>query len=195
MKKRKFSLTIILGGCLVLLSLFLLIVLQIRAHTGNRQSQRIASKMEELLPERTAGVPGTYSFTTMPVLEIEGTDYSAMLEIPAFGCTLPVADKWDSSKLSRSPARFWGSAYDGTLVIGGSDDPQQFGFCDKIGHGTQVILTDMTGSRFTYTVSRIDRSRHAETYWLATADDDLTLFCHGISSTEYIAVRCTFAYN
>lgn len=195
MKKRKFPLLLVLGICLILFSISMVLVFQIRMHLGVQHSQMILSRMEQILPERTTGVPGSYLTSAMPVLEIEDADYVAMLEVPSFDVALPVADRWDSNDLSRSPCRFFGSAYDNTLIIGGADALQQFGFCDKIEHGAQIIITDMTGAQFTYTVSRVDRAKHAETQWLMNSDYALTLFCHDIYSIEYVAVRCVFAYD
>jgi len=195
MKKQKFPLFLVLGICLILVSISMVLVFQIRMHLGVQHSQMILSSMEQILPERTTGVPGSYLTSAMPVLEIEDEDYVAMLEVPSFDVALPVADRWDSNNLSRSPCRFFGSAYDKTLIIGGADALRQFGFCDKIEHGAQIIITDMTGAQFTYTVSRVDRAKHAETQWLMDSDYDLTLFCHDIYSIEYVAVRCVFAYN
>ena len=113
-----------------------------------------------------------------------------MLEVPAFGLALPVADQWDSKNLHFPPGRFSGSAYDNTLVIGGADSQGQFSFCDKIDNGAVITVTDMTGVRFTYTVFRVDRAKHAESQWLVADDYDLTLFCRDAYSMEYIAVRC-----
>jgi sortase A len=192
MKKRKIPLLPVLGICLILASVLLVLIFQTRMHRGAQHSQKILSRMEQLLPERTPGVPGIYPASGMPVLELENVDYVAMLEVPAFGVALPVTDHWDSSELSHSPSRFFGSAYDNTLIIGGADDPRQFGFCDKIELGAQITVTDMTGAQFTYTVSGADRAKHAEPQWLMDAECDLTLFCRDIYSMEYIAVRCVF---
>ena len=190
MKKRKFPLLLVLGAGLILISLSMLIAYQIDRIQGEQYCQRIASKIDSLLPEKTVGIPGTYPKSCMPVLEVESADYAALLEIPAYGLSLPVADKWDSNNLSQSPARFFGSAYDNTLIIGGIDSPQQFGFCKEIELGAYVTITDMTGHQFTYTVSKVERSDHAETSWLTDHESALTLFCHDIYAMEYIAVRC-----
>ncbi len=192
MKKRKFPLFPVLGICLILAGILMVTVFQIRMHAGAQNSQKILSSLEEILPEQTAASSGIKLASAMPVLEIDNTDYVAVLEVPAFGIALPVADKWDSNKLSSSPARFFGSAYDNSLIIGGADDPRQFGFCDKIEHGARISVTDMTGAQFAYTVSGIDRAKHADAQWLMDADCDMTLFCHDIYSMEYIAVRCVF---
>ena len=190
MKKRNVPFFIILGVCLIIISLSIMIAFQIRMHIGAQQVQNTVSKMNEILPERIDGIPGMYPDSGMPVLEMDRVDYVAMLDIPSFGLTLPVVDKWNKNKLFLSPARFFGSVYSNTLIIGGVDYPQQFGFCDKIEHGALVKVTDMTGAQFTYTVSKVNRSKHAETQWLMDTDSALTLFCYDIYSMEYIAVRC-----
>ena len=195
MKKHKFPLLVVLGICLILISVSLLLFFQTCLHLGAQHSRRIILQMNEILPEKTQGVPGVYPSSAMPVLEIDGVDYVAIVEVPSFGITLPVADQWDSDKLYRSPARFFGSTYDSTLIIGGADYPLQFGFCDEIEHDAVLNITDMTGAQFSYIVSRIDRSKHAQPQWLQNEEYDLTLFCRSAYSMEYIAVRCILAYN
>lgn len=131
----------------------------------------------------------------MPVLGINDVDYVALIEIPSLHLSLPVADAWNSQKLYNSPVRFYGSCYDHSLVIGGADNSHHFSFCDKIDIGTVITVTDMTGTQFFYTVSRVDRSKKAESNWLIRRDYDLTLFCRDALSMEYIAVRCSFVYS
>ena len=194
MNRRK-PFLLILGTCLIVFSLCCVIVVQLQQYNGTKNCQEVVMEMNKLLPDRTSGVPGAYSDSVMPVLEINGADYVALLEIPSQGVVLPVADQWNSMGLSNSPARFSGSAYDKSLVIGGVDHPRQFGFCDEIEHDAVLNITDMTGAQFSYIVSRIDRSKHAQTQWLQNEEYDLTLFCRSAYSMEYIAVRCILAYN
>ena len=118
-----------------------------------------------------------------------------MLELPAIGLTLPVADAWDSGDLYAGPRRFFGSAYDRSLVIGGADQEGQFAFCSKVDIGAMLTVTDMTGAQFHYTVTRVDRAEHAETAWLTQPGHDLTLFCRAAYSMEYIAVRCKLTFG
>ena len=181
MKKRLIPL---LGICLILLSLALLASFQLRRKTDAAHTGKIAEKMEILLPERTPA--GIRSGEDMPVLEIDGRDYVALVEVPAFGLALPVADQWDSRTLSR----FSGSAYGNTLVIGGPDHPKQLGFCAQIDPGAPITVTDMTGGQLAYTVIRVDRSKNADAEWLQDTAFDLTVFCRDTLSSDYIAVRC-----
>lgn len=188
---KKLSLPFLAGLVLIVGSLCFLLVFRLQTAAGARACRTAAAQMQEMLSERTAGVPGMYPDAAMPVLEISGTDYCALLEIPAFGIALPVADRWDGKDLHTAPRRFCGSAYDHTLVVGGSDAPQQFAFCGQIDIGALVTLTDMTGVQFSYTVSRVDRADSAQTAWLQ--DGDLVLFCREAYGFGYIAVRCVFS--
>lgn len=188
--KRKLSAPLLLGLVLVVAALSIGAFFGIRMALGNRKCQTAVTKLETLLPQRTRGVPGTYTQTDMPVLEIDGTDYVALLQVPDFNVKLPVSDAWDQKNLYATPSRFSGSAYDGTLVIGGGNDLQKFSFCNQIDIGATVIITDMTGAEFTYSVATVDRAKHAESQWLSQDGYDLTLFCQDVMSLEYIAVRC-----
>lgn len=195
MKKGKFPIALVLGISLVVIGFALFVGLRIRIYIGANESQKAVARMNELLFERIEGVPGTYPNPNMPVLEIDNVDYAALLEIPSLNLSLPVADAWNSQKLDHSPARFYGSCYDHSLVIGGADNSHQFSFCDKIDNGTVIIVTDMTGTQFSYTVSRVDRTKSAKSDWLISRDYDLTLFCRDTLSMEYVAVRCSFMYS
>ena len=195
MRKRKIPILLVLGIILVVISFSVIVGLQIRTHIGANESRRVVTRMSELLPERTVGVPEISSNPNMPILEINDIDYAALIEIPSLNLSLPVADVWNSQKLYNSPARFYGSCYDHSLVIGGADNSYQFSFCDKIDNGTVIIVTDMTGTQFSYIVSRVDRSKSAESNWLISRDYDLTLFCRDALSMEYVAVRCSFIYG
>ena len=192
MRKHKFPIVLTLGIVLVVVSLLMIVAFQVRNHIGAKKTQTTLAQMEQLLPERSKGTPGEYPNANMPVLQIGGMDYVALLEIPAFGISLPVADEWDTDKLFYSPARFSGSAYDHSLVIGGTDASHQFAFCDKIENGTRITITDMTGSQFTYEVTSVDRAKNAESVWLQDPEYHLTLYCRDTYSMEYIAVRCNF---
>ena len=57
MKKGKFPIVLVLGICLVVISFALIVGLQIRTHLGANESQKVVTRMNELLPERIEGVP------------------------------------------------------------------------------------------------------------------------------------------
>ena len=190
MKRKLTSLLLALGAMLILCSGVLLATYQIRMHRAAQRNEAATAQMLTLFAARIPAGGEDFFDTNMPVLEIDGTDYVGLLEIPALGAAIPVTDQWSSGFLSASTGRFCGSAYDNTLVIGGPDHSGQFDFCDKIELGTVVSVTDMAGTQFSYTVACVDRSSRAGHDWLADGKHDLTLFCRGAFSFEYIAVRC-----
>lgn len=178
-----------LGLALIILSLALLIGSEVTAKLNHRKTEKVAVQLETMFSTVRQGDPADYSDPAMPVLELEGRDYVALLQVPAFDISLPVADVW-SSNLSAGPCRFWGSAYDSTLVIGGSHREEQLDFCGRLDIGDKITVTDMAGTRFTYETVRIERSPHADSRRLLTGEWDLTLFARDGGSTDYILVRC-----
>ena len=185
MNKRKFLPLWVLGSLLILAALCLALVFSLRLARVNRESRQLLTRLDALLPEGGTALPQG----AMPVLELEDRDYVAVLELPSQGLRLPVQNSWQGKVLPHLPGRFSGSAYDRDLVLGGFDHRTQFGFCGKVDLGEKVILTDMTGARFSYTVTGVDRSAAADGAWLR-GQADLTLFCRDLSSNQYIAVRC-----
>lgn len=184
--RRSGNLFLILGCLLLAAAAALLLVQQGQARRTVRENSAVVQTMQTMLADRWQGSVDPEHTGNMPALELEGTDYVALLEIPDYNLQLPVAAAWDPAQVSR----YDGTAYNGTLVIGGADHPGQFGCFDKIGIGTQIILTDMTGCTFTYTVQWVDRLKNAETADLTGGDGDLTLFVRDSQLLEYIILRC-----
>ena len=104
--------------------------------------------------------------------------------------TLPVAGSWDAGKVNSYPCRFWGTVYDGSLIVGGADQPGQFAGFDRIFDGSAVTVTDMTGAEFSYVVDRVERSKSAQAEVLMAGEADLTLFARDAYSLEYVILRC-----
>ena len=177
------------AGCLLILgSLGLLIVFQVRAHRAREANAEIVRTMEAILPAPREGAADTYRNMEMPVLEIGGEDFVALLEVPAFGLALPVGADWGAEQAH--PCRFWGSVYDGSFIVGGYDQAGQFDFFDRILDGAAVTVTDMTGAVFSYVVERVERSDSAEAEVLMDSGAELTLFVRHAHLLEYITLRC-----
>jgi len=188
--RRSAKVVFALGCVLILCSLALLAVSQLRVKRGQEIAAKVVETMETILPERREGLSDTYRNMEMPALEIDGEDYVALLEIPAFGVRLPVSGSWEKAKVTSCPCRFWGTVYDGSLIVGGYDQPGQFDCFDRIQDGTAVTVTDMTGAEFSYAVERIERSDSAEAEKLMDSAADLTLFVRDAYLLEYIILRC-----
>ena len=186
--KRKVIL--ILGCLLVLTGLALALVSQFLGTQNATKARETAMQLLARMPKTTQGLPHTRQNTVMPVLELKGVDHAAVLEAPQYDVVLPVANGWDRNMLRRQPCRYYGSAYDNTLVIGGSDGKGQLDFVTRIDVGTQVLITDMTGAQFTYRVQVVERSSQANADTLCT-EEGLTLFARNSYGLEYVIVRCT----
>ena len=191
--KKRFNFFQILGISLLAVSLGLLLYSRIQAGRAANSCESVIAQMESLLPERTVGVPEDFTEMGMPVLQLGKQDFCGLVEVPAFGVKLPIYNNWETGKLTFFPCRFWGTVYDGSLVLGGADQDGQFDFCDQIQNGSYVTVTDMTGSEFTYTVTRIDRSKNADAGTLLKEGFDLVLFARDSYSLEYLIVRCNMA--
>ncbi len=188
---KKSSKIIFIFGCvLILISLALLLLLRLQTKQAQEGNDQIVQTMEAILTDRSEGSKDPEQETEMPVLELHGEDFSALLEIPAYGLKLPVGNSWDQGKVVSYPCRFSGTVYNGSLVIGGYDQAGQFDFFDRIQDGTTVSLRDMTGCTFTYEVARVDRSKSAEAEVLMNDEADLSLFVRDAQLLEYIILRC-----
>ena len=182
---------LIAAGMLLLCGgLGLLLGSQLLAQKALEKTAGVLKQMEAVLPERSPGVMDSYSVPEMPVLQVKGEDFIAVLELPALGITLPVGSSWDTRKVREFPCRFTGSVYDGTLIIGGSDQKGQFENFEQLEDGSAVILTDMTSAEFSYTIERIERAKSARADILTDDSCDLTLFVRDAYSMEYLLVRC-----
>ena len=180
------KLLISLGFALLTLSLGALLLLHLADSRAQKDAEALLGQLDTLLPASHPGLPDTYRVSAMPTLEVDGRDIVAILEIPAYGLRLPVLATWDAGSALGIPRRLSGSAYDGTLIIGGGS---QFACFREIPNGTAVTVTDMTGAVFSYTVSRIGRSMRADPETLAGSH--LTLFTRQQTNLEYILLRCT----
>ena len=188
--KRIGKLIFILGCLLIAASFALLLLLRLQTRQAERANTEMVQTIEGIFPDRREGAIDPDRDAEMPALEIQGEDYIALLEIPAYGLKLPVGSIWDKGTVRLHPCRFSGSAYDGTLVVGGYDQPGQFAFFDSIQPGAAVTLTDMTGTTFSYTLEQVERRSSAETEILMDSGAELTLFVRDARLLEYIILRC-----
>lgn len=162
-----------------------------REKQGAADIPSLVEKIEAALPERSAGVMEKRADSTMAAVEIDGVDMIGLLELPGRGIKLPVAAEWDSSQQGFRPAKFSGSVYDGTLIVGGSSEAGNFDFADQLDAGEEVTFTDMTGRIFRYTVRKISHADNARAETLADAEDMLTLFVK--KNGTFLIVRCGVA--
>lgn len=178
-----------LGICLILCGLLALLagyLLEQKAQTENRQA---VAQMQSILPPAAPGIADQYSHMEMPSLQIGGRDYVALLEAPMYGVRLPVRSRWSALEARSCPCRFYGTVYDGSLIIGGNQNKDQFAFLTQIQNGDKVVITDMTGAQFAYRVSLVYRTDSVDAQSLMDDESDLTLFAPCNFGLEYVVVR------
>lgn len=188
--KRIGNLFFLAGFLLVLASFGLLMASKLQTERAAAAAEELALQLEQILPPRTAGVTDHDTEMEMPALALEEEDLIGLIHVPAFRRTLPIGRVWEPGKVDEFPHRFWGSVYNGSLILGGSDGKGQFEFLSQIQNGDQVLVTDMTGAQFSYVVEKIFRSESAEAEVLLEESADLTLFARQARSLDYVIVRC-----
>lgn len=191
--KKKRNIFQILGFLLIFLSLAVLGGREVLGIWSSQRSEALLQRIEPMLPPRTAGIPEARSDPDMPVLQLDGEDFCAIVSVPSFGVTLPVGNEWSEGPFMLYPHRFWGGVYDHSLIIGGSGGKGQFDFFGRLDLGDRVVITDMTGAQYSYEVGRIDRSRHVDMQTLRKTESDLILFARDETSLDHIIVRCIYS--
>ncbi len=176
-------------GCLMLASAMLLMVVwQISLHVTTEKARRDTETILQLIPEPQSAVPESRSNNTMASLAVDGTDYIGLLSFPMFDSILPVRAEWNKGL----PAPCWydGSVYDGSLIIGTSNQKGQYTFCQEINVRDVLYFTDMTGNRYTYEVTDVRYREHADDQILRNTEADLTLFIKNMYALEYVILYC-----
>lgn len=179
---------LIAGVVLMVAALVLLLLWQVGIRTFAEQAASRVHTLRTLIPEPRGAVPEPRRDNTMPALSLEGTDFIGILEMPKFGASLPVGADWKNPV--RYPCRFQGSIYDGSIQIGATSQKGQYDFYREISPGDMLYFTDMTGNRYTYTVTNIRYVNHADGDTLNCEEASLVLFIKNVYAFEYILISC-----
>ncbi len=185
------AVSIVIGVALLLTSAVMLTVRFREKQAASVDVAAVISQIENILPERYAGIIEQRTNSDMPALEINGTDYIGFLELPGRSIKLPVGSLWGNSDFGYRPARYTGSVYDGSLIIGGRYDDGNFDFADKLNAGDEVTFTDMTGGVFRYTVEKITHADNAKTETLTETNCELLLFVK--KENTFLLIQCKAA--
>ena len=142
------------------------------------------------MPSPIDRVPEERGNNSMAAIEIDGVNVVGVLEVEKYQTTLPIAASWDTHLLSSLPCRFTGSIYDQTLIIGATDSQSQFDFATLLDVGDRMVLTDMEGGRYTYSVEIIHHAKHATLEKLQEGEYPLTIFVKNSKTSQYLLIRC-----
>ncbi len=193
MKKGNLSgLLIALGIGLVALSAGMLIFSQVSQKMAADQARKLVVQLRQLMPAVQEASPDDRINVEMASMEVDGANFCGILEIPAYNADLPIGASWNTKTLRRYPCRLTGGIYNGSLILGGSDNAGQLDFMQQITGGEKVYVTDMTGNRYRCAVSDVYRTKSVTTEYLMELDADLVLFAKNTYSLDYTLVLCKF---
>ena len=126
----------------------------------------------------------------MPVMTIDGVDYVAIISIPALDLEFSVRNEWDKEGLKKSPCRYVGSVYTDDLIICAHNYRSHFGRLKELKPGDEILLVDMDGVLYTYTVALTEEIRGRDVESMVGSDYPLTLFTCTIGGKTRVTVRC-----
>ncbi len=183
---------VVLGFALIAGAVSLFAIWKYNESSASEKAKEIVSDIRKTIPESHAEIPDDRVNTVMPEIELSHGSFSGIIELPAYETELPIYGIWDKSKVKDYPCVFYGSIYDGSLIIGGSNNSGQFDFTDKITKADEVYITDMTGATYAYSVTDIEHMDDASSENLMNGNYDLTLFSKNTYSLDYTVIRCNF---
>ena len=160
-----------------------------------RQEMEQAALPEETRtePEQSPGAEETplpsQAGREMPMLEIDGQAYIGYLELPTLGLSLPVMSEWSYPKLRVAPCRYWGSAYDDSLVILAHNYDRHFGRLQELATGDPVQFIDADGVIYQYTVEKQEILEKPDVEKMVDSGYDLTLFTCTYGGRHRVTVR------
>lgn len=192
--KKVFSFMQIAGLALLILCLAITVITVFKTNQAQKETPFIVETINACLPDRHSISIEDYIGCEMPALEIEGSDYVALIEIPNFNVELPVQRDWENKDLAKSPCRFWGSIYNNDLIIGGKYQEGQFSFCQQLDIDDRINIIDMRGAQYNFTVQKIERSNDVSFVTLSEGEYPLSLFVKEKYDSKYIIVRCGLPY-
>ena len=190
-RKKKRTLLIMVSGILLIAASAAVILFSYTAQNkAEEEAKQAVTAIFDLIPEVYTGAPDGRQNTEMPVMELGGEDFAGIVEVPLYNRVLPLGSAWGKYRVTKHPCIYTGSMYDGSLVIGGSENPGQFDFMKQITGGDLITVTDMTGMRYSYLVSDVQKTKDVSYENLTSLDADLVLFARENYGTGYTLVLC-----
>ena len=189
MIKKISSILFLLG--FVLISVSGILTVKYYLNTNHQQNENLVNQLYEMMPEIQNGFILDNN-EQMPIVEVEHQNFVGIITIPKFNRTLPIHALWESQIISQYPSLYLGTIYDGSIIIGGSDQINQFNFMKTISEDDFITITDMKGKRFSYIVDEIEITKDVSTENLIQKESDLVIFVKNTYSFDYTVLRCKY---
>lgn len=191
MKIKRFNLkflSLTVGIALIFFSFFLLIYNYFKTQDRAAMGTEYVNLIQDIIPEPYSAVIEPRSDNKMPSLSIDNENFVAIIDFPANSRAFPVITNSDKSNVF--PRLYSGSIYDSTIIIAASNKKGCIDFAQEISVGDTVLLTDMTGGKYSYQVADIKYRKKAGDTTLNAIEDDLTIFIKNCYSFEFIILYC-----
>ncbi len=197
MNGKQGTLFINLGLLLIATALFLAGYNRYTARQAEQTAENVLPQLGQALPTAPLerGTPALPEYPKdphreMPVQTIDGRDYIGVLRIPALELELPILSECTYPNLKMAPCRYFGSAYNGSLVLAAHNYSTHFGRLNTLQAGDSVVFTDMEGTVLSYQVSAMETLAPSDVEAMATGDWDLTLFTCILGGQSRVTIRC-----
>lgn len=181
-----------IGAALIAVAVVASVGIRVAERQSARRAERVVQMLTAAMPTVQNGAPGDRDDAEMPRIELDGTDYVGLVEIPAYGVVRPIGAAWKKSRLFWVPCRYSGCAYDGSLIVGGSDRTGQLDCLRKMTVGDAIYVTDTVGTRYAYRVTDIVRTTDVSAERLASQAADLVVFARNTDALDYTVVCARF---
>ena len=96
---------------------------------------------------------------------------------------------WSYPQLKIAPCRYWGSAYDDSLVIMAHNYERHFGRIGSMEPGAPVQFIDANGTIYRYVVAKQEILQKQDVDEMISEDWDLTLFSCTYGGEKRVTVR------
>jgi len=125
----------------------------------------------------------------MTTMIIDGDEYIGYLELPTIEIKLPIMSDWNYVQLKKAPCRYWGSAYDNSMVICAHNYERHFGLISTLEIGAPVQFVDADGNIYKYVVAKHEILERTGVDEMLEEDWDLTLFTCTYGGASRVTVR------
>ena len=116
MKKTVNRLIMVLGILLIIAAAALLLFSQYVEKQAAEGIKQDVTAILSVMPDVVhAGAPDGRQNREMPVMELNGTDFAGLIEVPSYHAVLPLGSAWDRREASLHPCIYTGSMYDSIL--------------------------------------------------------------------------------
>lgn len=131
----------------------------------------------------------------MPTVKVNNEKYIGIVEVPELKVSLPINSTWSYNKLKSSPCLYSGSIYTNDAIIMAHNYRSHFKPLWRAKTGMTVLIRDMDGNLFDYTVSSIKNLFPEDVLELQSLaqEYDLVLFTCTYGANERIVLGCNLS--